>query len=280
LVGLEARTGADLFIVDLETPLPESIATPPGSLIFGRIAERGVLVQRKTGNDLLQSIPHLTTIQGKMLRHSRLCYLACIGRFEPDHDHHVLVNGKRSGWTYASMQGALDAWQLRGGQLGWFPTDPAFEEWISRWDAQIGKIAAEVAVNPIPDPHTRIASGLYDPIPFRSTLATLPGVGPRLAEDIGMYCGNLAASLWWLSLPDADGVKGFGPTTRAKVRAFLGLQPGQVLLPVNGEDLAQFEIPAPPVNGEWRAASVAAAIETAKRHKTPQPDVHFEGATR
>jgi hypothetical protein len=279
LAGLEARTGADLFITAYDTPLPDSIAAPPGSLLFARACEQGILVQRKHGADLVHSIPHLTDIQGRMLRHTRLHYLAGIGRFEPTRDGHIAVDGQPTGWLYASYQGALDAWQLRGGQIALFPTEVTFSDWLQRTESVIGKIMSTLSVTPLPEPHTRINGGMFDPIPFRITLATFPGVGPKLAEDIGLYCGSLAHSLWWMTSTDT-GIRGVGDGLKRKWRAWLGLQQGEVLLPVSADMLSTVNILPPPPNSQWQAASILASIEAAKAKSTPAPEIHFDSPVR
>lgn len=62
LEGLEAQTGADLLISPLDDILPSNVNRPPGSLLLRKHCEAGMLVQRKSGRDMLNSIPRLAEI--------------------------------------------------------------------------------------------------------------------------------------------------------------------------------------------------------------------------
>ena len=117
VVGLEAQTGADLLITEKEG-LAGNVNRPPGSVLLPLYLENAFLVQRKSGNDLLNSIPDLMSILWRMRmagdKHNARCWLLICGTMEQDPDETVRMSGRSSGWKWGSVQGALEAWSIFG----------------------------------------------------------------------------------------------------------------------------------------------------------------------
>lgn len=232
-IGLEAQTGADLLISPVEPPLPDNVNRPPGSLLLRKHTEAGMLIQRKSGGDMLGSIPKLSSILQRMQQWDSVCWLLVCGKFQPDHDECVIADGHRSGWQWASLQGALDAWQLRGGLINHEPDDDFGAHWLNRWDLNIHKLRKD-AIGHMPV--QKIAGGMFDPQPWKLTLQSFPDCGEELSRQIAGYCSTLMHSIWWMTDPTAPELKGIGPKRKEVWRRWLGLRDGELFLPIMAED--------------------------------------------
>lgn len=233
LKGLEALTGADLLISQEESKLSdEARDTVPGRLTLRQHTSTGLLVQRKTGMDMLSSIPDLANIQAKMLEWTENIppWLLLVGEYKPTRRGGVEVDGRASQWSYAAFQGALEKWQLRGGGVTILAHDSLVGPWVAHWHNDLASIAEDKLILPRKPTQNIITGVRDDPYAWRVTLATLPGIGPELATRIANYCGSLAMALCFLSDPahirfnsTTEYPKGLGVTAFAKAREWLGL---------------------------------------------------------
>lgn len=238
IIGLEAQTGADLLISPLDAPLPENVNRPPGSLLLRKHTEAGMLIQRKSGGDMLNSIPKLSGILQRMQQWNSINWLMMCGDFRPDENEKVVVDGREprgdDGWQWASLQGAVDMWMLCGGLVHQEPDDEHGGYWLERLNHNIGKIRRDHVV---PMPVQKLVGGMFDPHPWRVTLMSFPDCGEQLSRDIANYCDSLAHSLWWMTtMEDVGHIKGVGENRKRAWRRWLGLEDGQILLPINSED--------------------------------------------
>lgn len=235
VIGLERETGADLLISAAEGVLPGNVLHPPGSLLLNKYLSEGMLVQRKSGMDLLGSIPDLTNIIVRMRSvPSKMNWLLVCGKYWRSPQGFVSNDGHQSKWQWDSFQGALDAWQMMGGLLHMGEDDDDCAQWILRWDAKLKKtllgLDREIYEKPIVP-----KLGLIDPHPQRSTLMTLPGCGDVLSIRIMEKCGTLASAIEWLTQEEPIGVHGVGKEKVDGWRKWLGLKEGQVMGIMGGE---------------------------------------------
>lgn len=235
LIGLEHATGADLLVSCADGKLSDA-TRPPGSLLLKKHLASGMLVQRKSGSDLVNSIKHLHNILVRMrASECRLCWLLCCGIYEKNYaDNSVIVDGKNTGWKWNSFQGALDSWQALGGQLHLEPTDKDGIDWLVQWDKKLPEYVKAMQQALLPKPEVP-SVGAIDPQPQRVTLMTLPGCGDVLSLRIMQHIAEhypgapLAEALVWMAQPDEFGVEGVGKATKSQWRRWLGLNDNECL---------------------------------------------------
>ena len=132
LTGLEAETGADFLITPLSKPaLGNAIADT--KLSYAKLlkhTQAGALVQRKSGNDLLNSIKRLPAILDRMLAWTPRPVLLVTGVFYPGKNGNTVCNGRATKWDYNSLQGALESWQLGGGFVRLLQQDSDILQWV------------------------------------------------------------------------------------------------------------------------------------------------------
>lgn len=117
LPGLETLTGADILITPHEEPLVVLKNIPPHRRALQYHVDAGLLIQRKSGSDLLSSIHDLPDIEWRMQEWSLNPWLLVTGLHQGTKGQ-VIVDGKsRSRWRWSSVSGVLDAWQDRGGSV-------------------------------------------------------------------------------------------------------------------------------------------------------------------
>jgi ERCC4-type nuclease len=240
LANLETLTGGDILITP--SPIPgNSIDSAAGRKIFENIIGRSFLIQRKSGMDMLQSIPHLMDVLRRMREWDSMPWLAVSGDFYTDSTLKVICNDHKTNWHYHSYKGVLDAWQIAGGRYHSESTDDDLGDWILSLEEKVKKIAE----NPDWFTHREAdkAHLKHDPRPWRAVLEGFPGVGAELSTRIADYCGNLANSLLWMTSVNQKGVKGVGTPTKLKWNAFCDLDPDECLAPIENDDSAW---------GRWR----------------------------
>lgn len=238
VVGLEPATGADLLISPRGAGLASNVNRLPGKVQLPLYLEHGWLIQRKSGNDLLNSIQDLRRIILRMRsagdsKHAK-CWLLICGQYECSRDGKVIVDGWTSGWQWTALQGALEVWQLLGGHISLHPSDEAAAIVLERWTRNIQKMAQIQQENtelaPAPPPTIT-----FDPNPWRTVLMGFPHIGDVLSNKIAEHCGNLVESLLWMTQQDGHGVPGVGEKMRRDWREFLGLGESQHLMIIDEE---------------------------------------------
>ncbi len=228
IIGLEAQTGADILI----TPdaLPDNVSAGLGLFRLNKAVNNGVLIQRKTGSDLMGSIPKLTEIAGRMQAAKPIAfYLATIGKYTASADGKIIVNGRKTGWGLSGYVMALDAWQIAyGGALMQFDDDATFVEWLLQKDRQA--VALSAANNKEPIEVRKGSSIVVSSDPRIAVLTGFPNIGEKMARAILEYVGgDLAWALVWLSLED-ETIPGVGRNSKQLWRSTMGLEDGHRLI--------------------------------------------------
>jgi hypothetical protein len=248
---LEHLTGADLMVTPLRMPLTET-------LLQRHIAAGALLIQRKSGMDLVQSIGYrlhkaLATMRATGARQHQ-CMLLVTGFVLPNTvDETAIVavpefgNGGTirfrsegfSGMKYMSVQGALRSWLLMGGVTVQLSCDDEIPSWLQGMDDMLGKKKHEGAVKEVwPEaPATFFEEAPSDPLQrpvavhdWRAKLVVLvDGVGPQLATNLREHLtarglpDELMAAVSFAMTEDVLGVPGWGRARMLAVReAFYG----------------------------------------------------------
>ena len=236
VIGLEKQTGCDLMITDRGPDMVGNVLHPPGSIQLNMYMKNAWLVQRKSGGDLLNSIPHLRSILTRMRAagdaHGARCILLCCGHYGDSPYGKVMVDGFETGWTWESMQGALEMWQLLGGHVSVQPSDEMGGATLLRWERNIDKWTGALAgIAPRPD----IELDEMDPRKWKQVLMAFPNVGPVLADKIADHRNTLADALCWMTYPGSFGVPGIGEKSLTTWRNFAGLKEGEGLIVARDE---------------------------------------------
>jgi len=254
---LEEVTGCDLLVTGDEQEIRGDIRRPPGSIVLrNRISDGAFLIQRKSGMDLLNSIPNLTGILWRMRQiEGGVPWLLTCGDYYPSDNNKVVYgDGFASGWHWNAFQGALDAWQILGGFIHNEPDDDRCGKWILSWNERLPKLQADMKQGLQPRPVKASLTDM-DAHPQKRVVGAFPEVGDVLASRILEYCGNeLKYALWWMSLPethvDANAVGGVGKKKRRIWRKWLGMSENEVLVPLEGQELKYDDNGLPHVNWE------------------------------
>ena len=221
-VGLEERTGADLLVSPLSLPSAGSDA------LLRRHAEAGVLIQRKSGNDLPSSITdgRLTKSLHKMLEWSSRPWLAFVGELTKQYDR-CFIDGRET-LPYASVIGALDWWQVRGGYLTLLSDAQGFTKWVQGWEGKLKALGehSEKVVLRVPQQALTVDKRA-------GMLLNLPNLGPEKAKAVLAAArkegGGVAAALCLLTNRHGSGVKGIGKGITKSSRDWLGIEEGHQL---------------------------------------------------
>lgn len=226
LAGLEAETGADLLLSPLSGP-PLTELNRPGRLALQVHCQAGVLIQRKSGMDLVSSIKKLSSIQWRMQRWG-LAWLLVTGNIGCGKDGLAYVDGRRSHVSYQGLIGAFDYWQLRGGGVSVLRSDSLSGKWFQLMCERVQKVHEEPQVEIEMLKQVIVPSqGSAQEKAAIQTLSTLPGIGEKGARSITTTYGSLSASL--CALTGEEKIKGVGVKTRGEVRKWLGLKKGERL---------------------------------------------------
>jgi len=257
--GLERATGADIAItkddvhpeslnykegeevgrllfsnlpaVDIANQTGVSLPMVLRTLKFLKAIDGGLLIQRKSGSDLVGSIPYLDIILEKMTIWTRQPWLLVTGNFQSSPNGKVSVNDRTTDFSYNALQGGLDAWQERGGYLALLDRDVLVTEWLKRKQRRLIEHQSHKIV--VLRERFQVLVGPDNETEWRTTLMTFKGVGLQLADGMAEQYGTLANALTVLSdsdtLKDENRPKGLGITTLAHARKRLGLLDGQKL---------------------------------------------------
>lgn len=232
IVGLEAITGADILISPLEDALPGNVNRPPGSILVKKHIQNGMLVQRKTGSDALNSIPNMHNLIARARASgAKMCWLLVTGYIvrKPENNK-VMCEGRVTDWNWNAYQAAIDAWQILGGYTHYEPDDLCAVDWVIAWDKKLPLLLNEVEMGLAEKPVTP-KLGSIDPHPERVTLMSFPGCGDQTSYKIMDRFPSLAMCLEWMSQPFSKdtAMYGIGEETIKGWRKWFGLQEGEVM---------------------------------------------------
>jgi len=214
LAGLEERTGGDILI----SPLPFPAASD--NLLL-RHCQAGLLVQRKSGQDLVNSITNgrLARSLLKMLGWTSRPWLVICARID-HHGDRATLDG-REGLGYTAVLSALDWWQLRGGYLTILNGDGDLPKWLGGWLDKLRAISEEPIKILTRNPQQALAEDLQ-----MSFLMALPGVGAERAKALLKAAGSPLAALQAL-VNGSLSIEGIGQGTRESVREWLSMGQGR-----------------------------------------------------
>lgn len=254
LPGLEQATGADLLLSPLDAPASTD------TLLRKHIAAGALLVQRKSGADLVHSIgDRLTSSLARMhtwtMRASQHVLL-CTGTLTCAPDGAALIDGREGFGKFWPVAAALARWGDRGGVVCTLPDDALIPAWVEMRLKHLREYATpggelRQVYPPADYPMDPPAAG--DPLQLpilvrdgRVVLAQLAGIGPKKAEQIWEYCGkNLGWALTLLTdeaSPKTHKIAGIGVQTIRNIRMQFGLPDWARLHVLSKEDeVATFE---------------------------------------
>lgn len=228
LPGLEMMTGADILITPHENEIPDLKDIPPHRKILQMHIDDGLLIQRKSGSDLLGSIRDLPEIEWRMQSWSMNPWLLVTGIHQGSKKQ-VVVDGKsKAKWRWESISGVLDAWQDRGGSVKHLRSDDDIAWWlvgrerkVHDWLVEPEKLVTKV--------HRQSLRKVEDN--WYSTNRIFPvGIGLEMMASLAKYIvevwerpPTLANAIALATSDDALKVHGWGKTSLQKVRDWFGI---------------------------------------------------------
>jgi hypothetical protein len=128
-----------------EEAMPDSIPWPltkPAKMLLKRHFDRGaILVQRKSGGDLIGSLDKLNLIQSRMQMWARPggCWLLATD-IDATVDGCVIAGGHEFDRTISSVGAKLRWWEMRGGHWEILDNDDYIDPWLDRMVVALSKI--------------------------------------------------------------------------------------------------------------------------------------------
>jgi len=231
IAGLEKLTGADLILSPLDRPTLKELTQCPASIQALKMhCGKGILIQRKSGTDLIGSISHLPEIQYRIQAWG-LPWLLVTGEIRCSPAQKAIVNGRKSGYSYWSVLGALDSWILRGGGVTILQRDNLIAKWLSDMSKRLGEVETPELILPQRPVQKLTKDAQIDQIV--ATLMTFPRIGQTTAVALARQCGSLRAALKMLGDPGVlkrkDRVEGVGPKLIEEFRKVMSLGEGEGL---------------------------------------------------
>lgn len=226
--NLEELTGADIMVSPIQMPATTE------TLIKKHLANGALLVQRKHGHDLPSSVGNrLNSSLGRMQNVGATqsqCILLFIGVLTANTYEEAVINRKTTRQNYWIVQAALSKWHDRGGVVEHLPRKSMIEPWcnmkLRHLDEYKESPTKEVWKS---KPHIEEMDDFLQVLQLvtdaRNTLASLPGIGPKMAQTLwDEFDGRVAEALCWLTNPERGKIAGIGPKTTENVREWLGLE--------------------------------------------------------
>lgn len=177
-------------------------------------------VERKTPSDLLGSIKDKRIFQqcAGMRDKTPWAYVVVTGTLNCDNEGKVIANGRKTGWQWSSVQGALLSVQELGVNIAYSQNDSEYPYTIKNIANR--SRSTEKLLQPTVQP--RLMS------PGEIVLSSLPGIGEDKAKLLlDEFNGCAADAIAWLTWLDTTyTVAGVSTGTKQKVRSALGLTDG------------------------------------------------------
>lgn len=198
--------------------LPTSVCLLDAGDVMCTTDDDNVLViERKTANDLLNTLrdDRLFAQMCAIRDASSWAYLIISGTLMPAQGGTVLADSRATGWSWASVSGALLTVQEMGVHVLQVPNDQAFEQAVitlgnrNRNGVSIAPARSSTIVTPA-----------------LAVLAALPGIGEERAAAVLKHCGCAAWAFSYLTRLGENGVPGIGDGIKARVRQVLGVAAG------------------------------------------------------
>lgn len=190
-----------------------------------------LVFERKTPSDFLNSLrdDRLFPQLARMTEIRNAChridepltywpYLIITGQFLPGANGKVAVDGRETGWSFASVMGTLLSIQEMGVFITFCNGDMDYEDCILR----IGRRDRKPAMRILPARPTTILG------PKAAFLASLPGIGIEKVQELLDWSGNIPAHAL-IGLTDMDIKSPVGLALRRRLRDVLGLKEGENL---------------------------------------------------
>jgi ERCC4-type nuclease len=180
-------------------------------------------VERKTCADFANTLrdERLFPQLSRLRELTPWAYLALVGTITPGPQGKAIIDGRESGWQWASLTGALLAVQEIGVHILHVDADSGLESALLRL---ANRDRSPMRIKPVRD-LTVVGEG-------EAILAGLPGVGADRAAALIQYAGSPAWALQYLtddSRLNAERIPGIGEGTKRRVRRALGLDDEQHL---------------------------------------------------
>lgn len=215
LKGLEKLTGADFLITPLDEPCP------PIPAAIRKHCEVGDLVQRKSGNDMLQSLDKLGRIIERMLQWTDHPWLLesgiSIGR-----GGNLKIDGRGVSGLWNRVSGAEDAWHDKGGYVKRLPYDVLITGWVQLREKRLRHLLHNPEKH-VSRPHRQSVS--YEKENWVWSLGAFPkGVGVKTTQAIARYLSEhdmpltLSGVYQLICTGEMLKVPGVGKTTLRKMR--------------------------------------------------------------
>jgi len=227
--GLERMTGADFLI----TPHDNKKLPPLTGSVVSRAALRlhcrdGILIQRKSGGDLLSSIRELPEFLARMQEWQDSPWLVVTGISKGKHDR-VKVFGKvRTRWKWQHVSGALDAWQDRGGCIKMLDLDADLTDWFRMRERRCREWL-KTPVRDVIKASRQMVHRVNDNW-YTTGAAWPPGIGPKMLASLAWYISEvwemaptLANAISLAASDEVLKVRGWGKKSLAAVRQWYGV---------------------------------------------------------
>jgi ERCC4-type nuclease len=196
-----------------------------------------VAVERKTASDFLNSLrdERLLPQLIRLREVSPWAYLALVGTILPGTDGSAIVDGRQTGWKYASVAGALLTIQEIGISVLHVSNDTDLEAALVRL---ANRDRGELHIAPARD------SAIIGEA--ESIVSALPGIGIDRAHTLVEVTGSAAASLYALTrysdeTPVWGEIPGISTGIKRRVRRALGIPDGFALCVIDQRSDAERE---------------------------------------
>ncbi len=189
-----------------------------GDLLLACDDDATLLIENKSASDFLNTLrddrlfPQLVRMREWMP--TAWHYLALRGHLQPGAFGKCYCDSRETGWSWASVAGALLSIQEIGMMVYNIASDQDYEAAIVRL---ANRDRSAIRTRPAREA-TFVSEG-------EAVLCALPGIGPEKAQALLAYCGNPARALQYLTDDEWDGptAPGVGEGTKRRIRKALEL---------------------------------------------------------